>query len=591
MTSSSGSFQRHYARLQSLLRLMRRLRIGEWQAVVVQALLMGLAGAAAALLFDEATRWVRYLFTGLRHGGIVACFAELPPLWRILLPALGALPAAALVLLAGRRTTKPPPEYMEAFSLGDGRLPLRQGLLRSCSAVLSLGSGAAIGKEGALIQIAAVAASAIDRWLYVSPARLRLMVGCGAAAGMTAAFHTPLAACLFVCEVVVGTFSIGTLAPLLLASCSAYALAEIAGGSGALFVCPAAFGAPAELAACIALGLLAAPAGKLWVFWLGFMRRISGRKRLPLALRMSLAGLLVGIIALYEPAVTGNGYEALLSLRDGALTPAHAASLLGLKAFLVALVFGAGTMGGVLTPTLMIGAFLGYLIGCGGEAVGLVQPGHALACAFVGMAAFFAVAGRTPVTALLLVIEFSLSAPLLFPLMLAVGAAYALGRLLPVPSLYDPEPRQRGASDSPFDQTLREMRVGHLCRPLPLRAGEQTALDRVMRLMLRHPGANVPVQDAQGHCVGVVRRAALLEPLPKDARVARDLVDRSVPVLCASQSLPEALEIFRRTDCRSLPVSDPASGRLMGSLSRYELYQTIALLMRRELARAQEHGR
>lgn len=570
-----------------MLRLMRLLRIGEWQAVVLQALLMGLAGAAAALMFDAGTTLVRYLLTGLRSGSIVSCFAELPPLWRILLPALGALPAAALIIRAARRETKPVPEYMEAFSLGDGRLPLRSGVLRSCSAILSLGSGAAIGKEGALIQIAAVAASAIGRWLYVSPARLRLMVGCGAAAGMTAAFHTPLAATLFVCEVVVGTFSIGTLAPLLLASCSGYALAELAGGSGALFECPVAFGTPAELALCLGLGLLAAPAGKLWVVWLGFMRRLIGRKRFPLALRMSLAGLLVGAVAVYEPAVTGNGYEALLALKAGALLPAHAAALLGLKIILVALVFGAGTMGGVLTPTLMIGAFLGYLVGCGGELIGFVQPGHALACSFIGMAAFFAVAGRTPVTALLLVIEFSLSAPLLFPLMLAVGSAYAVSRLLPGRSLYDREPAQSVAVSS-FDQSLREMRVAHLYRPLPLRAGEQTSLERVMRLMLRHPGANVPLQDEKGCCAGVVRRSALLAPLPEGARVAHDLVDRSVPVLSASLSLPEALVVFQTTDCRSLPVSDPESGRLLGSLSRYELYQTVALLMRRELASRQE---
>ena len=577
-----GSLHRRYSGLLRLLRLMRLLHIGEWQAIVVQALLMGLAGAAAALLFEEATRLVQYLFTGQLELDRVACFASLPGAMRLVLPALGALPAGLVLLCVLRNAKHPQPEYMEAFSLGNGRLPCRRGLLRSLSAVLSLGTGAAIGKEGALIQISAVAASGIGRRLYVSPSRLRLMTGCGAAAGMTVAFHTPLAACLFVCEVVVGTFSIGTLAPLLLASCAACSLLWMMGGAGALFELPASFGTSAELGGCLVLGLAAAVLGKLWVAWLNLMRRLLTGSLRWLVPRMMLAGLAVGCIAMSEPYIVGNGYEAIRALCHGEFGLQQAACLLLLKALMVAVVFGVGTMGGVLTPTLMLGAFVGYLFGCGAEAAGIARPGHALAYAFIGMAGFFAVAGRTPVTALLLVIELSMSARLIFPLMLAVGFAYSLGRLLPGRSLYDAS--VRSGPPSAFDAPLRDLRVRDLCRPLPLRVGPRTPLERVMRLMLRHPGANVPVQDAQGCCLGVVRRAAVLDcPLPPSS-CAGDLIDASVPLLDADLSLPTALEIFQHSDCRALPVTEGAERRLVGSLSRRELYSTVALMMRRELA-------
>lgn len=574
--------QHPYARLHRMLLVMRMLRMGERQAVVLQSLLMGMAGAAAALLFDACTAVLQYLGTGMKSGSGVERFAELPWWYCMALPALGAIPAALVLGHALRNARYPVPEYMEAFSLGNGCLPRRQGVWRSLSAVLSLASGASIGKEGALIQISSVAASAMGRWLYVSPVRLRLLVGCGAAAGMTAAFHTPLSACLFVCEVVVGTFSIATLAPLLLASCAAYMLLWLLGQPGALFAVPLALDSLQEALLCALLAVVAALLGKGWVVLLDFCRRVLNGRVSWLLPRMVLAGVAVGVVALLEPYVIGNGYEAIRELAYGQFSAGEAAALLGIKALLVAVVFGVGTMGGVLTPTLLIGALVGYLFGWGSSMCGVGTPDSAVAYAFVGMAAFFAVAGRAPVTALLLVIEFTMSAQLIFPLMVAVGVAYAVGRLLPGRSLYDASVASGPASA--FDSRLSELCVADLCRPLRMRVGVGTSMDRVMRLMLRHPGENVPVQDETGHCVGVVRPSLVPQDLDRWAEDAGAAMDRSLPILRSDQRLPEALAAFQQVDCRALPVADASNGRLMGSLSRAELYQVMALMFRRELA-------
>ena len=573
---------RTYARLHRMLCVMRRLHIGEQQAVAVQALLMGLAGAAAALLFDASTNFLQWVVTGLLPGNGVERFTRMPDWLCVLLPAGGAACAALVLGFALRRARHPVPEYMEAFSLGDGKLPRRQGLWRSISAVISLATGASIGKEGALIQISAVAASAVGRWLYVSPVRLRLLVGCGAAAGMTAAFHTPLSACLFVCEVVVGTFSIATLAPLLLASCAAYVLVWTLGLSGGLFEAPLSLDSLQEALLCAGLAVGAALLGKAWVALLSGMRRLLGGKTAWLLPRMVMAGLAVGAVALVEPYVVGNGYEAIRALSQGMFSPGQASVLLVIKALMVAVVFGVGTMGGVLTPTLLVGALVGYLYGCGLYACDLCAEESVIAYAFAGMAAFFAVSGRAPVTGLLLVIELTMSAPMIFPLMLSVGAAYALGRLLPGGSLYDAS--LSSGPTSPLESGLGGLRVGHLCRPLRARVSPSTGMDRVMRLMLRHPGENVPVQDESGVCVGVVRPSHLPTAAGHWQGDAASAMDRSLPRLRTDQSLPEALAAFQTTDCNALPVEEAQSGHLVGSLSRAELYQVIALLFRRELA-------
>lgn len=565
-----------YRRLFWMLRLMRFLRIGGWQAVVIQAVIMGLAGAAAALAYDAAAIGITHLLTGL-EGTRVDCFAHTPPLQRALLPALGAVPAALVLGWALKRARYPMPEYMEAFSLGNGRLPRTQGMLRSLSAACSLGSGAAIGKEGALMQISAVAASAAGRWLHVSPPRLRLMVGCGAAAGMTAAFHTPLSACLFVCEIVIGTFSIGALAPLLVAACSAYVLISLLGDSGALFENAAKIQGLEQTGLCLALALLAALAARAWVRFLGFCRRALNGRVSWLMPRMVAAGALVGLAAVYEPAVVGNGQEPIVSLVAGDMPLGRMALLLGLKVLLVAVVFGVGTMGGALTPTLMIGCFLGGLFGGMAQAWG--ASGDVAGYAIVGMAAFFAVAGRAPVTALLLGIEFTMNAGLAFPLMAGVAAAYAFSRLLPGRSLYDAASATGPANA--FDAPMAQMRINDIYRPASMQVHESAPMDRVLRVMLRHPGENVPVAHADGSFAGLVLNGAKLPAQGNAASAMR----RDIPELTPGMGLPEALGLFARTRLDSLPVV-AKNRRLLGMVSRAELYQTTALMMRKELARA-----
>lgn len=403
------------------------------------------------------------------------------------------------------------------------------------------------------MQIAAVAASAAGRWLHVSPHRLRLMVGCGAAAGMTAAFHTPLAACLFVSEVVVGSLSIGYLAPLLLASCAAYALVWCTGEGGALFPCAATVQSTPQLLLCVAAAVLLAPLGKLWVAWLNLARRLFSGRPAWLVVRMAAAGLLVGIAAVYQPAIVGNGQEAIAGVLASAFSLSEAVVLLALKALLVAIVFGVGTMGGVLTPTLMLGCFGGW---CFGTAIGAESPE---AFALAGMAAFFASAARTPVTALLLVVELSMNAALIFPVMAAVAVSYGLSCYLPGRTLYDSTP---AGAQEPL--RVRDIMLHH-----PAQLHEGVGENALRRLALHHPNLPIPLVDEAGRYLSL--------QIPFQAEPA------TPPVLSPGDTPAAALQRFEESpQSEWLPVV--ASGYIVGLVSRVELYQTTALLFRRELA-------
>lgn len=568
-----------YHRRMFLLRVMRALHIGQRQAMLVQALLLGLAGALAALLFDYGIDAVQWLYTG-QWCQRVDCFMRLPEWARVLLPAAGAVPAALVLLLAMRVDKRPMPEYMEAFSLGDGRLPCRQGFLRSLSAVLSLGSGACIGKVGALIQASAVAASAAGRLLNVSPARLSLLVGCGAAAGMTAAIHTPLSSCLFVCEVLVGTFSISYMAPLLAASCASYALMWLLGRTDALYAADAVFGSLSQVSLCVLLAVVAALCARGWVWFVAWMRRRLNGRSAWLLPRMAAAGLLVGLVAWKDPFIVGNGQEAIAALVEGNLSTPHMAALLGCKVLLVAVVFGVGTMGGMLMPTLMVGCFLGALFGTGADALGV--GGGVLPYALVGMAAFFGVAVRAPITALLLVIELTMNASLIFPVMVAVAVAYGVARLLPAGSLYD----RAASAASTLNADPAAMRVTDVMRRSPMLEHTSAPLDRVLHQMLRHPDENVPVVDAQDRYVGLIVASELPTDDGGNPPCAGSLMRADVPALSPSDGMPEALRAFQNTPLNSLPVVNPATRALCGVVSRTELYRICTLLLRKATTRA-----
>src|SRR5690606_14441364 len=157
---------------------------------------------------------------------------------RILFPALGGLCAGALLWLAGRLPSKGNSDYMEAVAIGDGKLSIRQGLLRSASSLFTVASGGSIGREGAMVHLAALSASAIGRFTYFNTARLRLLVACGATAGVSAAYGAPIAAAFFVGEIVLGTMRMHSLGPMLVAAATANIVMRMTGNYHTLYAMP-----------------------------------------------------------------------------------------------------------------------------------------------------------------------------------------------------------------------------------------------------------------------------------------------------------------------------------------------------------------
>ncbi|HEY0420443.1 MAG TPA: ClcB-like voltage-gated chloride channel protein, partial [Acetobacteraceae bacterium] len=378
-------------RLRRLHYWQHLLRLFQAHAMLPWAALAGVAGAFATIAFREGVDLLHWLSTG-RHDSLVETARALPWHMRIALPAAGGV-AAGLLLSWSRhpRFGGRVSDYMEAIAIGDGRIPFRQSLLRSLSSLFTIATGGSIGREGSMIQLAALAASLTGRALRFDPAQLRLLVACGAAAGITSAYNAPIAGAVFITEIVLGSIAMASFGPVLVATVTAnIVMREFAGYRPPyeMPLFPAVSGAQVPL--FILLGLLAGALAPRFLQLVDFARRQFGRVGLPLPARLGAGGFAVGLLSLFMPEVWGNGYEVVNAILHQDWPWQLLLAALLFKVAAIALTVGSGAVGGIFTPTLFVGAVVGSLFGQAAHALWPAATPAPFAYAIVGMGAFLA---------------------------------------------------------------------------------------------------------------------------------------------------------------------------------------------------------
>jgi CIC family chloride channel protein len=565
-------------------RLRRLIQPREIHLTLFYAGLVGAFSAVAYWLFREALDALIPLFTGF-HGDIVDAARALPPWRRALTPALGGLLAGLALylgnrLLRGQRAT----DYMEAIVIGDGVVRARPSLVKSLSALLTNASGGSIGREGPVVQMGAVLASAVGRVLRLSPARLRLMVACGGAAGIASVYNAPIAGALFIAEIVLGTIAMETFGPLLCASVVGTLVSRELLGAEPLFGRPMfSLESPQELLLYLGLGLLMGGTAALFIRALrvieGWFQGLPG----PVWSRLAAGGLITGAISLGLPEVWGNGYGVVNQILADAWAPAALVALVAGKFLATAATVGSGAAGGVFTPALFLGVGLGSLYG---EVVHALWPNVTAppeAYALVGMGCFLAAATHAPLMAILMLSEMTLDYDIVLPLMLGAVLAYFTGRAVEPASMYSRSLAHKRAENPAPPATLT---VGELMKPPPEGVAEAAPLDEVARRYLRQRSTHLEVVDAQGRLAGALSMRELDPHLhtPELARLvtAADVMQPDLAAVPADATLGRALELFARQDRDHLPVVDPADPRRwIGQLSRTDVLLSLAQAERR----------
>jgi CIC family chloride channel protein len=574
-TANRAEIWRH---AQKILR--RRLQVARWLGLSDQHTLLLWAAAAGVLAglvaagFLGALRGVQWVFTQ-RSDDIVMVARQMPPWQRVLTPMAGGLFAGLCLLLIRRFATgKRSTDYLEAISLGDGRLPFRLSLVKAAAALFSVGSGGSIGREGALVQLAALSASRMGVWAGLHATHLRVLVAAGTAGGVAAAYHAPIAGSLFVAEVVLGSLAMESFGPLIVAAVAATLTARQLGEATPLYQTQA-LGLVSwwESVPMAVLGILAGFGARLCVTW--FRRCETWFARLPVILpgRMAAGGLVVGLISVRWPEVWGNGQSVIGAMLKGDWIGFALLGLLLAKLAATGATTGSGAVGGVLTPTLFLGAALGAITGQvvhGWFPAGSADPA---AYALVGMAALLAAMTHAPLVSIVLVFELTSDYDMVVPAMLGAVCAHVTASGLSVESVYAESLRRKQVGQTAIRP--QDLCVRNVLKESPPTVAANATLGEVANSFLLTRRMNLAVVSPTGELLGLINLHDIKEYLtevPIGRLVTAEELMQPTPLLTPEMSLHATLEAFTGFQGERLPVVDDASSRrLVGSVAKFDL--------------------
>ena len=573
--------RRHW---QKALRVREKLWMREESLHLVMAGVVGVFGAVVDVLFYDSVEKVQAFLLGHPGQNIVQVAEAMSLPWRFITPTVGGLAAGAVLYwglrVSGKQRTT---NLLEVVVAGDGRLPFRNGLIRTVSSLISIGTGASIGREGGITQLSATVASKWGQIVHWQPYRLRLLVACGAAAGMAAAYNAPITGAVFAAHIVLGNFSMNLFAPLLCSSVVASVLSRSVFGIHRWYEVPAFdFTHIGQLPWFLLLGFFAGVLSAIFLKMLRGSQTIF--KGVPkLYLRMALGGVMVGAIAVVYPQVWGNGYDVASEIIKQEIPAKLLFGIFLAKLVATSMSVGSGAVGGVITPTLFLGAALGSLFGMGLERLGLA-PEHVPIGIFalVGMGSVFSGTTRSPLLAIIMIFEISLNYSLMPALMLGCAVSTVVSRQLHPNSVYT-EPLQLRSLEVESSRlgAANEQTIGELMRAPVEPVRENATLPQIAERFLSSQNNFIPVVDSKFRLLGVVALLDLKEYLGAgqelSAIIAYDVMRSVPPCLRPSQRLLDALPILLASEQRNVPVVNTfEENRLIGSVPRAEALAALS---------------
>jgi CIC family chloride channel protein len=543
---------------------------------------VGVLGGGFAILFRAAIK--RVLLLAFHEPDILTAFHGLPTAWRIVVPAIGGLVAGLLGMVAARRAGgHGVAEILEAVALGRGQPSIPMALLKGMGSFAAIVSGGSVGREGPIVQFGSGTGALLGHRLELDPVHVRALVAAGTAAGFAAAYDAPIAAVLFVVEVVTGLLALEVLLPVLAATAVSTYLTRLVLGETPFYGLRTFRVASAEeLTLYAVVGALAGLIGPAFMSALDRGERLARRVRLPRPILGVVGGLLVGLLASRLPEICGNGSEAIALMLDGRVALTMLAVLLVAKLLATVTSVSSGSPGGVFTPSLFLGAALGGVVGGVGHAVapswlelGAVPGGYAL----VGMACLAASTTHAPLMASALVFEFTGDVSLLPPLLIGTALATLISRRLRPFSIYTEELERRGIPwrGNLTERLARMVHARDILQMDPPQVRADQPIDAALGLLERGRtravyvvDGDAPVRAIDLHAAKEIWAARARGEAP-GGTVAGDFA-HPVPTAAPADSLLQLSEKLWEVDWGEVPVVAPGPPpRFLGIVTRRDL--------------------
>ena len=579
------------------LEVPRRLRAmvrARESSLILLAAVVGVAAGLVVAFMGAGVDFLHVLFFGLQPGQRLSGRITLDPRVAFTVPFLGGITFGILTAVIAKWRPRREVDPIEANALRGGRMSLIGSLIVAIETVWSSGVGASVGLEAGYTQLAAGVASRIGRAFRLRRGDLRILVGCGAAAGIAGAFGAPLAGAFYGFELVIGSYSAASLAPVGIAALVGYFVARaLAPVELGIVAAQAGTILARDLIGAAALGLLAALVGIAMMRGVALCEASFTFLRVRPALRPALGGLVVGMLATISPQVMSSGHGAL-----------HLSGMLDLPLRFVALIFalkilasivslGTGFRGGLFFASLLIGALGGQLFATLLDAGWPSTYFDPNAYAVIGMSALSASVIGGPLTMTFIALEttgdLSLTAAVLVAVIVAAQVTReAFGYSFATWRFHLRGESIRSAADIGW---MRDLTVGRMMREDVPTVDADTAI-AVFREKFPLGSANqVVAVDHDRRYAGLVivadAHAQELSEELSDQKTVRDLARHAEDMLLPSMTVREAVVAFDRAESEALAVvSSYVDREVMGSLTEaYALrrYSAALELRRREL--------
>ncbi|MGE0681631.1 MAG: chloride channel protein [Candidatus Binatia bacterium] len=562
--------------------------------MVAIAIVCGLGGGFGAVALRALIEFVQSGFFG-RGEDVLRLIEQTPWTCRVLAPALGGLVVGPLVYFFAKEAKgHGVPEVMESIVVRGGVIRPRVVVVKALASAITIGSGGSVGREGPIVQIGSALGSTIGQLLGVSTRQIRTLVGCGAAAGIAAAFNAPIAGALFAVEILLGDFGVPQFSPIVISSVVATVVSRHFLGNFPAFEVPGyQLVSPFELIPYTVVGVIAGLVALTFISILYGCEAFFDRIRFPEYLKAPIGGLFVGGIGGWFPQVFGVGYTTINGALAGNIPVLLLGILLVAKMVATSITLASGGSGGVFAPSLFLGAMTGGFLGSIIHQWFPTFTATSGAYALVTMGAVVGAATHAPITAIIIIFELTGDYHIIPPLMAACVVSTLVAMLLRRDSIYTLKLRQRGID--PFKEedlnVLKNLYVRDIIDRQPEVIPASTSFAQILSLVVQSRHAEFFVVNEQGDLLGAVslsefRRLIFEQEALQYVVVAGDFVIPLRGTVRENDNLDVVMRLFSHTDVEELAVVDAQNPRkLVGTVHRQDVINSRNQeVLRRDLA-------
>ena len=424
--------------LRTAERITDRAKTTEHTFMILVAIIIGVFAGFGAIAIRSLIKMISdFAFAG--EGHLLENIANSPWYLVVLVPIVGGLLVGPLIhYFAPEAKGHGVPEVMQSVLLKGGVIRPRVAFVKALASSITIGTGGSVGREGPIIQIGASLGSTVGQFFRISGNRMKTLVGCGAAAGIAAAFNAPIAGALFAVEIILMDFAFIQFSPIVISSVMATVISHHYEGNFAAFQVPDyILEHPLELIFYAILGLLAGLVSYLFIKVLYAFEDFFDKKlKFPKYLQPIIGGLAIGLTALVFPQIMGVGYDSINDALHGRTLWYLALGLIFLKIGATSFTLGSGGSGGIFAPSLFMGAMLGCFFGYFVHRYFPSFTASPGAYALVAMGGLVAGTTRAPITAIIIVFELTKEYEIILPLMITCIISAILSSKLSRESIY-----------------------------------------------------------------------------------------------------------------------------------------------------------